>query len=128
MERVLGIALSFSLLGFACSSVFGDCKCGRPLEGETTHWGGNMRVELEYKSPLKNLHGRVEVGDGPLQGALVEIFLNDEASPNGRDEKREQKRLRLVKPLGTANSVSKTFLLADTKFGQASTAVGTLHT
>jgi hypothetical protein len=56
-----------------------------------------MRVELEQKSPLKNLHGRVEGAGGPLQGALVEVFLNDEASPNGRNEKREQKRVAACK-------------------------------
>lgn len=92
MDRVLEIALSLSLLGFACSSVLGDCKCERSLEGETTHWGGNVRVELEQKSSLKTLQGRVENHGSPLQGALVEVFLNDEHTPNEHDEKREPKR------------------------------------
>jgi hypothetical protein len=51
-----------------------------------------MRVELEQKSSLKTLQGRVENHGSPLQGALVEVFLNDEHTPNEHDEKREPKR------------------------------------
>jgi protocatechuate 3,4-dioxygenase beta subunit len=97
MERALKIALSFVLLGFAGSSVLGDCKCGRPLEGETTHWGGNESIELEQKSTLKMVQGRVEYGGRPLRGALVEVFASEGRIPIGNDEKSEQKRLATCK-------------------------------
>jgi hypothetical protein len=66
MERALKITLSFALLGFTGSSVLGDCKCARPLEGETTHWGGNMSIELDPKATLK-VQGRVESVGKPLR-------------------------------------------------------------
>ena len=96
MERALNIALSFVLLGFASSSVLGDCKCVRPLEGETTHWGGNTSIELE-KSILKMVQGRVENGGKPLRGALVEVFASEGPIPSWNVGKGEQKRLAACK-------------------------------
>jgi hypothetical protein len=61
-------------------SALGDCKCERPQKGETTHWGGNMRVEIERKGDVKMLHGVVENHETPIQGALVEVFKNAEYS------------------------------------------------
>jgi len=98
MERISRITLSFALLSFTGSSVLGDCKCGRPLKGETTHWGGNMSIELEQNSTLKMVQGRVvEHGGEPLQGALVEVFVYDGHVPREGDNKRQQKSLAACK-------------------------------
>jgi hypothetical protein len=101
MERALQIALSFALLGSASSSVVGDCKCVRPQEGETTHWGGNMSIELEQKSTLKIVQGRVENVGKPLRGALVEVFESDGHILRGSGgERQEQKRLAACRTSG----------------------------
>ena len=97
MARAVKIVLSLVLLGFAGPSVLGDCKCGGLLEGETTHWGGNMSVELEQKSTLKMVQGRVENDGKPFRGALVEVFMSDGQIYSGSDEKRGQRRLGTCK-------------------------------
>jgi hypothetical protein len=74
MKHSIKIALSFTLVGLTGSSLLGDCKCGRPFESETTHWGGNMSVELEPKARLKIVRGRVENGGKPFRGALAEVL------------------------------------------------------
>jgi hypothetical protein len=97
MERAVKIVLSLVLLGFTGPSVLGDCKCGGLPEGETTHWGGNMGVELEQKSTLKMVQGRVENGGKALRGALVEVFMSDGQISSGSDEKSGRKRLGACK-------------------------------
>lgn len=97
MRGSLKTVLGFVLLGFTGSSVFGDCHCQRAPESETTHWGGNMRIEVEQKSTLKMLHGRVEYDGKPLGNALVEVFAKDGHIPSGLDGRSEQKRLAACK-------------------------------
>ena len=56
-----------------------------------------MSIELEQKSTLKMVQGRVENGGKPLPGALVEVFVSEGHVPSGSDEKSEQKRLAACK-------------------------------
>ena len=53
MTPLSKIGLCFVLLLTASSLVHGDCKCERPANGETTHWGGNMQVSIA----LRRFHG-----------------------------------------------------------------------
>ena len=50
MKRHSKLGLIIAFLVSVSSSAVGDCKCGRAQKGETTHWGGNMRIEIEQKN------------------------------------------------------------------------------
>jgi hypothetical protein len=97
MKRHSKLGLGIAFLVSVSSSALGDCKCERVQDGETTHWGGNMSVELEQKNHVKILRGLVEGNGTRLKGALVEVFaLTD--SPlrepsNVTQEKPKQERV-----------------------------------
>jgi hypothetical protein len=97
MKRHSKLGLSIAFLVSVSSLALGDCKCGRVQKGETTHWGGNMRIEIEQKNHVKILRGVVEHGETPIQGALVEVFANTEyhlrEPSNGTQEKPKQSRV-----------------------------------
>ena len=78
MKRYPNVGLSLAFLASVSPSSFGDCTCTRLPKEEATHWGGNMRVEIEQKNHVKILRGVVTNNGTPLQGVLVEAFTNAE--------------------------------------------------
>jgi hypothetical protein len=82
----------------ASSTLQGDCKCAHPVQGETTHWGGNEAVVEVEDAPLKQLQGIVKAEDGsPVSNALVEVFTHPEYLlsnlPNAWHDHPEQQRV-----------------------------------
>lgn len=91
------LGLSIAFLVSVSSSALGDCKCGQVKKDETTHWGGNMRIEMEQKNPVKIVCGVVQNGKKPVRGALVEVFANSESAlrepSNGTQEEPKETRV-----------------------------------
>jgi|HubBroStandDraft_6_1064221.scaffolds.fasta_scaffold133564_2 hypothetical protein len=97
MKRHTKLGLSIAFLISVSSSALGDCDCRGVTNGETTHWGGNRRIEMEYKIDLKVMRGGVESGQKPIQGVLMEVFANTESSlpdpSNGNQENLSRSRV-----------------------------------
>src|SRR5580704_15674929 len=64
------------------STLLGDCQCSRPQKGETTHWGGNMRIVVVDEKHYRQIRGVVRIQSDPdpikEKEALVEIFTRPE--------------------------------------------------
>jgi hypothetical protein len=94
LHSKLGLTIAFFV---SVLSALGDCKCVSVQKGETTHWGGNMRIEIEQKKTVQILRGVVENRETPIQGALVEVFQNTDYPlqelSNGTQEKPKQNRV-----------------------------------
>jgi hypothetical protein len=85
------LGLSIAFLVSVSSSALGECKCERVQPSETTHWGGNISIELEQKNHVKILRGLVEGNETRLQGALVEVFTyTDSPSREPSNETQEK--------------------------------------
>ncbi len=67
-------SVSFLILTSSLSlMVFADCKGMLPQPGESTHWGGNMGVEMVEDRLVKELRGSVQLGGKPVS-LLVDVF------------------------------------------------------
>lgn len=94
MNYSLRIGTGLILVVLASRAASSHCACEKVQPSETTHWGGNMRIEMVEDRPLRDLHGVVQLGEKPI-GALVEVFANpDKASSTQEDSLRRMAACR----------------------------------